>query len=85
MTPAKRGDSRLAVIASIVANVVIAGSSSVHIGPNEIVVVLELVFVPRAGAADVMRGAAAIREDLRREHPDVSRVLFEPVAVGASR
>jgi cation diffusion facilitator family transporter len=59
----------------------VAGSSSLHIGPNEIVVVLDLVFVPGAGAADVMRGAAAIREDLRREHPDVSRVLFEPVRV----
>jgi len=59
----------------------VAGSSSLHIGPNEIVVVLDLVFVPGAGAADVMRGAAAIGEDLRREHPDVSRVLFEPVRV----
>ncbi len=62
----------------------VAGSSSLHIGPEEIVVVLDLVFAADAGAVDVMRGAAAIREDLRREHPDVSRVLFEPVAVEAT-
>ena len=58
----------------------VADASSLHIGPNEIVVVLDLVFAPDAGAADVIRGAAAIREDLRRDHPDVSRVLFEPVS-----
>ena len=58
----------------------VAGLSSLHIGPNEIVVVLDLVFAPEAGAADVMRGAAAIRADLRRDHPDVARVLFEPVS-----
>ena len=63
----------------------VAGSSSLHIGPDEIVVVLDLVFAPEAAAVDVMRGAAAIREDLRREHPDVSRVLFEPVSLDSAQ
>jgi cation diffusion facilitator family transporter len=58
----------------------VAGISSLHVGPSEIVVVLELEFIPEATAADVHRGVAAISTDLRREHADVSRVLFEAVA-----
>lgn len=63
-----------------VREVVYAGS--VHIGPNEIVMTLNVEYQPDLPAREVAARTAELTERIGREHPDVLRVYLQPTSMG---
>jgi cation diffusion facilitator family transporter len=52
--------------------------ASLHVGPRQIVVVLEVEFEQELTAEQVAECAAALDERLRARHPDIQRVFVQP-------
>jgi cation diffusion facilitator family transporter len=56
----------------------VAYAGSVHIGPNEVVIAMNVEFEPGMPASEVATRSADLTERIRREHPDVFRVYLQP-------
>lgn len=53
-------------------------AGSVHIGPDEIVIAMNVAFQASVSASEVARRTAELTERIKREHPDVFRVYLQP-------
>jgi len=56
-----------------------ARPASLHVGPQDIVVVLQVEFEPGLSAEQVAEHAAALDERLRARYPAIQRVVVQPV------
>jgi cation diffusion facilitator family transporter len=56
-----------------------ARPTSLHVGPQQIVVALEVEFESRLTAREVAESAAALDEELRARNPAISRVFVQPI------
>ena len=52
--------------------------ASLHVGPQDIVIALQVEFEPRLSAEQVAERAAALDERLRAQYPAIQRVLVQP-------
>ena len=57
-----------------------ARPASLHVGPQDIVVVLQVEFEPGLSAEQVAEHAGALDERLRARHPAIQRVVVQPVS-----
>lgn len=53
-------------------------AGSVHLGPNEVVIAMDVEFEPDMAASELTARTASITERIKREHPDVFRVYLQP-------
>jgi cation diffusion facilitator family transporter len=56
----------------------VAYAGSVHIGPDEIVMTLNVEYHPDLPAREVAARTTELTDRIRREHPDVLRVFLQP-------
>jgi divalent metal cation (Fe/Co/Zn/Cd) transporter len=55
---------------------------SMYLGPNEVLLTIELRFRNEISALDVRHAVRRLKETIQSQHPDVSRVFFGAEALG---